>query len=283
MSLKSSRPERYAPGNPKLAEAIARCGKDSGPEARAALLESFTALPLLLAIHELPDDLEPGQGGEATVRFVTAQESGRGRVVCGFSGFQALAAKAPAAVALAVDPASVLDWIVTSGAEGLLLDPAGPSAFLSRGEARELLGLPPPPPPPRRPISLGEQPEGAVREALQLLLEAGRPGDGASIRETRTGMSVLFERAEGDALRMVLGIATLADDERARAQMLFDELAGGAEGQPGDDEAKQEDADWADFEALFGGDVARPAEAAVKVFTWVFGFPPGFELEIDPR
>lgn len=280
MSLKSSRPARHAPGNPRLAKAIARCVREPGPEARSALLESFTALPLLLAIHELPDDLELDGGGLATVRFLTGRDSQGRRALCGFSSYRALAARAPAAVALAVDPASVLDWVVTRGAEGLLLDPAGPSAFLTRDEARQLLGLPPPPPPQRRPVSLGGQPERAVREALQLLREAGRPGDSIWIAETRTGKAVHFERSDDDTLRMVLAVTRLADDERARAALLFDELAGGAEALA---EGALEKPEGADFQALFGGDVTRPAEAAVKVFAWVFGFPPGFELEIEPR
>ena len=40
--------------------------------------------------------------------------------------------------------------------------------------------------------------------------------------------------------------------------------------------------DVAEPQALFCGDPGRAARAAVKVFTWIFGFPAGFALEIEP-
>jgi hypothetical protein len=249
MALKSSNPARRPPANPKLAPAVARFAQDSGRECREELLESLMAGPLLIAIRELPEALDPSQSEAGEVRFVTAEGPDGKRAVCGFSSFGSLAALAPAAVALAVDPASLLDWIVKTGMEGLLLDPQGPSAFITNDVARKVLGLP--------------------------------PGARSAGRSIRTGKSVLFARAENDALRMVLSATALAQDERERARMLYDELAGHADDLPPLDGGAPEREEPADLQALFGGDAARPAKAAIKVFTWVFGFLPGFELEID--
>jgi hypothetical protein len=279
MALKSSSLARQPPANPKLGPAIARFSEDPGRERRGELLESLMEGPLLIAIRELPETLDPSQSEEGRVHFVTAESPDGARVVCGFSSPGSLTALAPAAVALAVDPASLLDWIVETGMEGLLLDPQGPSAFVSHDDARQVLGLPPRARATGRAISLRDGPENAVREALGRLLERGGPEAHASVRETRTDKSVLFSRDGDAALRMVLSGPSLARDERERARMLFDELAGHADELPQLDAAEREEA--TDFQALFSGDAARPAKAAIKVFTWVFGFQAGFELAID--
>jgi hypothetical protein len=278
MALKSSSPARHPPANPKLGPAIARFAEDPGRQQQAKLLECLMAGPLLIAIRELPEALDPSQSEEGRVRFVTAESHDGERVVCGFSSSRSLAALAPAAVALAADPASLLDWIVATGMEGLLLDPQGPSAFISNDAARRVLGLSPRARSAGRSISLRDGPENAMREALERLLEGAGPAADAIVRETRTGKSVLFARAEDGALRMVLSSAALAQDERERARMFFDELAGPADDLPHHDAEKREER--ADFQALFSGDATRPAKAAVKVFTWVFGFQAGFNLEI---
>jgi len=281
MALKSSSPACQPSANPKLGPAIARFAQDPGREQHAKLLECLMAGPLLIAIRELPEVLDPSQSEEAQIRFVTAENPDGERLVCGFSSSRSLAALAPAAVALAVDPASLLDWIVETGMEGLLLDPQGPSAFISNDAARRVLGLRPRSWSPGRSISLGDGPENAMREALERLLERAGPGAHAIAREPLTGKSALFARAEGDALRLVLSSAALAQDERERARMLFDELAGHADDLPPLDAGAAEREEYVDFQALFSGDAIRPARAAIKVFTWVFGFQAGFDLEID--
>jgi len=283
VALKSSSLARQPPGNPKLGSAIARFAEDPGQERHEELLESLMAGPLLIAIRELPEALDPSQGEEGQVRFVTAEGPDGKRVVCGFSGPRSLTALAPAAVALAVDPASLLDWVVETGMEGLLLDPQGPSAFVSNDAARQLLGLPPRARAGGRAISLKVGPENAIREALERLLERTGPEACATIRETRTAKSVHFARDEDATLRLVLRSAELAQDERERARMLFDELAGHADDLPPVDPGAAEQEERADLQALFSGDATRPARAAIKVFTWVFGFQAGFELEIDEQ
>ena len=92
---------------------------------------------------------------------------------------------------------------------------------------------------------------------------------------------MLFARAEGDALMMVLRAGELAQDERERAQMLFDELAGHDDDLPEAEAGAPDREQCADFQALFSGDAGRAAKTAIKIFTWVFGFLPGFELQID--
>ena len=281
MALKSSSPARHPIANPKLGPAITRFAEDPSPEQQAKLLESLMAGPLLIAIQGLPEVLDPSQSEEGQVRFVTAESPDKGRVVCGFSSSQSLTALAPAAVALAVDPASLLDWIVETGMEGLLLDPKGPSAFISNDAARRVLGLPPRARSVGRSASFQDGPENAMCEALERLLERDGPEAQAMVRETRTGKSVLFARAEDGALRMVLSGAALAQDERERARMLFDALAGHADDLPPLDANGTEQEERADFQALFNGDATRPARAAIKIFTWVFGFQAGFDLEIE--
>jgi hypothetical protein len=279
MALKSSSLARQPASNPKLGPAISRFSENSSRERRGELLESLMAGPLLIAIRELPEALDPSESEEGRVRFITAENPDGARVVCGFSSPRALTALAPAAVCLAVDPASLLDWIVETGMEGLLLDPQGPSAFVSNDDARQVLGLPPRPRAAGRAMSLRDGPENAMHEALRRLLEGGGPEAHATVRETRTGKCVLFSKDGDGALRMVLSGGALAQDERERARMLFDELAGHADELPPVDAAQREE--WTDFQAIFSGDAARPAKAAIKIFTWVFGFQAGFELEID--
>ena len=89
---------------------------------------------------------------------------------------------------------------------------------------------------------------------------------------------MLFRKAADDVLVMVLAGQRLADDERTRAGMFFAQLAGDDDLPPAENATAEVSPD---FVAMFTGDTARPAEAAVKIFAWVFGFPPGFELEVD--
>lgn len=281
MSLKSSNPARHAPANPKLGAAIVRYHGEPSRKHRAEMLECLMAGPLLLAIHELPDGFDCSETDEAQLRFVVADWQAAGRVVCGFSSPATLAAKLPAAVGLSMDPVSVLDWIVASGAEGLLLDPSGTPAFVTNDDAREILGLPNRPDTAPRSASPLDESVKSIREGIGRLLEAGATSGRATIREPRTGKAICFERIDADAVKMVLTASSLAEDERARATMLFEQLAGGVEDLPEFEADKAESPITADYQALFCGDPDRPARAGVKVFTWVFGFPPGFALEID--
>lgn len=268
-----------APAPSKLATALERLRDEPSRARRAELLAVLRDGPVLLGVRELPEGFEPAQGDEAQLRLVTAEVPGEGSMLCGFSSPDALGARAPAALPLAVEATTLAEWMLARDLPGLLLDPGGAATVLSRDEARGLLGLPPLT--PRRSISLGDAPENAVRAALEDLLNR----EGAShveLREARTGKSLRFERAEDGLLRLVVPGASLSGDERARAEMLFDELAGAAGDLPEIEPEKPQEDDLApDFQALFGGDLERPARAAVKVFTWVFGFPPGFAVEAE--
>lgn len=279
MSLKSSNRARRPEGNPKLAAAIARCQQRPGPEPRAALLSRLMAAPLLIAIHDLPEGIRSEPEGVTTVRFLQQERGEGGRVVCAFSSPEALAALAPSAVGLSVDPATVLDWLIAGGCDGLLLDPAGPSAFVSSDDAHELLGLPRRAEGRRR-SAVRQESEQVLQDGLSQLLAAGNACPQAIFRETTTSKSLQFERSDADGVRMVLAGGSLAADERARAEVLFDEFAGGADDLPPLEDAAPA-APAGDFAALFSGDLARPTQAAIKVFTWVFGFPPGFILEVE--
>ncbi len=277
MSLKSSNRARRPTGNPRLAAAIARCKGSPTPEKRSELLGRLMAAPLLVAIHDLPEEI--GRGGETAVRFLVQVRAEGGIVVCGFSSHESLSAMAPSAVGFSIDPATLLDWLIASDCEGLILDPAGASAFVSNDDARQLLGL------PRR--ARGSRRAGVFRgtekllhDALERLLGDSEHHRLAIVREPATAKSLRFERGEGDSIRLVLATAPLAVDERERAGVLFEEFAGGAddlpplEGAPGPAAAE-------DFVALFSGDLVRPIQAGIKIFTWVFGFQPGIALEIE--
>jgi hypothetical protein len=279
MSLKSSNRARRPEGNPKLAAAIARCPGRPTPEQRATLRRRLMAAPLLIAIHDLPEGIAASPEGETTVRFLQEDRGEDERVLCGFTSPESLAAKAPTAVGLSIDPATLLDWLIAGGFEGLLLDPAGPSAFVSHDDAREILGL------PRRAdgghrATVRPESEQVVHDGLERLLSEAGAHRLAIVREATTGKSLRFERGDGDTLQMVLPADSLAIDERERAEVLFEEFAGGADDLPPLDEPADGKPDT-DFVALFSGDLVRPTRAAGKVFTWVFGFPPGFRLEID--
>jgi hypothetical protein len=236
------------------------------------------AAPLLLAVEDLSQPLASGPDGATPLRFLSEARSEGERVLCGFSSHESLAARAPSAIGLGVDPATVLDWLVESGCEGLLLDPAGPSAFVSHDDARELLGLPRRAQDGRRGAPRPEC-EDTLRAGLGKLLAAEDGTSAALVRERSTGKALRFERGEGDTLRLVLDGAPLAADERARAAVLFEEFAGGADDLPPLDDAPAPEpaSNWI---ALFSGDLERPTRAGVKVFSWVFGFPPGFALDV---
>ena len=90
MSLKSSNPARRPAGNPRLAAAIARCKGSPTPEKRSELLERLMAAPLLVALHDLPEEI--GRGGETAVRFLVQVRAEGGIVVCGFSSHESLSA-----------------------------------------------------------------------------------------------------------------------------------------------------------------------------------------------
>jgi hypothetical protein len=277
MALKSYDPRRHPGGNSKLGPALARFAEDPTRRHRAEMLESLLAGPLLIALDGLPCDFDPDESAEGRICFITAEGPRKRRAICGFSSAAALVAKAPAAVALAVDPTSLLSWIVEMDLEGLLLDPRGASAFVSNGDARGLLGL------PRksgrgRSISLAGGSDERAREALEGLQKDADSNARILLREPRTGKSVLFRKASDDGLLMVLAGQRLADDERTRAGMFFAQLAGDDDLPPAENATAEASPD---FVAMFTGDTARPAEAAVKIFAWVFGFPPGFELEVD--
>ncbi len=277
------------PANTKLGNAIVRYAGDPKPEHRAALLKALLAGPLLMAIKELPEGFDPAANEEGAVRFVSAEVPGAGeaearRVLCGFSDIGALRAKAPAGVWVMFDPLVVLQWIVDTDMDGLLLDPdakaKGAPALVSNDDARSVLRL------PRRgrsgrALSLGEEPENAIHDAVARLLERSDLDSHVIIKEAKTGKFVLFARAIDDSVMMVVRASSLARDELERTRMLFDELAGDAEDLDGAPGAGEEGEDWADFQALFSGDIGQAAKAALKIFTWAFGFPPGFKLEIE--
>jgi hypothetical protein len=271
---------RGANGSGPLREALARCAAGPGVEARRELHASLRAGPLYLALRELPKDL-----GEAAltperpmaVEFVTHEGPDGGRVLAGFSDPEAVAARAPAAVSLSVSPVAVLGWIADAGFCGILLDPGGAQVFVSRDEALEILGRVA----PRRQgrsLSLDVEPERRVREALEQLLAEGEHGARLSVQEPRTGKLVTFTRCGAADLLFVVPGDRLSPDERARAGLMFEELTGmaGADDEDGLPPAPVP----VEPQALFCGDPGRAARAAVKAFTWIFGFPAGFALEI---
>jgi len=284
MALKSSNPKRHPSAGPRLARALAR--RVSHPEgaSQADLLEALMAGPVLIGLREMPLAFEPARGEEAIVQLVTEPvplaDGDEERVVCGFADTRSLADLAPTAVPLAVDPAALLEWIAASALAGLLLDPRGARVLVSQADACRMLGLPVRSA-RRRSTSVDAGTETAAGEALERLLTRA-PGARTTFREPRTGKSVSFERTE-DGLRMALAAAALAPDELERAGLLLEGLAGGLEGLPDLPDDKDEDlpAASADPVALFSGDTERPVRAAMKVFGWVYGFLPGFALEIE--
>lgn len=284
MPLNPFDPEREAPENARLRKAVARLRDDPTLENRATVHKHLAAGPLLVALRELPRGVgsQPGGlAGELRVELVTAEGPEKKPVVAGFTDSDAVAAKAPSAVWLAIAPRALLHWILEEEIEGLLLNPGGASAFVSREAIYPILGLERPKRRAGKPLSISAEPENTMREALGQLIESGEPGAFLIAREPRTGKFVRFSPEAGGALLMDVPAEILGRDEHKRAQMMFDELAGYAEGAPA---AQDEDGGEAvQFVALFSGDVGHAAKAALKVFTWVFGFPTDFELEIEER
>ncbi|MDH3213267.1 MAG: SseB family protein [Myxococcales bacterium] len=283
MSFKPFDSGRNPPENAPLRKAIAKLSAEPTPENRAAVHAGLTAGPLLIALRELPKEVGPDPQaltGDIPIQFVTSKAPGGAPVLAAFTDAEAVAKRAPAGVWLGVAPLELLNWIVEEGFEGLMLNPEGPSAYISRDAVLRLLGMEDRVPRSGRSLSISKGPENAIRDALTGLQEDAHPPAFVIAREPRTGKSVRFSPEADGALRMDLTAAELDSGERTRAQLMFDELAGGADDLPPQEQGPEAEAPAA-YVAIFAGDVGRAAKAAVKVFTWVFGFPPNFELRIE--
>jgi hypothetical protein len=263
-----------------LRELLEQHAEDPSAESRCRLLECLREGNILLGLRELPRDLgaDPDAlGRELPVRFLTHEGAEGETLLAGFSDAAALSARAPAAVGLAIDTRAVLDWIFEAGLAGIALDPSGACACISRDDVLELLGLGDYKRSRGRALSMRDGPEPRVRDALARLLESDADPTRLVLKEPRTGRLLRFERSEGETLLLTVPAETLGRDEFARTRLLFDELAGLPE-----DESQTADRDLepTDLQALFTS--AEPAaQAAVKVFTWAFGFPSDFELEVS--
>jgi hypothetical protein len=276
--------ERKPPENAPLRRAIAKLVSDPTPENRAAVHAALVAGPLLIALRELPKEMgcDPqALAGDIPIQFVTSKAPGGRPVLAAFTDAQAVAKRAPAGVWLGVAPLALLNWIVEEGLEGLMLNPDGVSTTLSRDAVLRILGMEDRVPRSGRSLSISEEPENAIREALTRLQDGAGPTGCVIAREPRTGKYVRFTPDLDGALRMDLAAAELDGDERTRARLMFDELAGGADDLPpleGDGNSHEAPAAYM---AIFAGDAGHAAKAALKVFTWIFGFPPNFELRIE--
>jgi hypothetical protein len=284
MSFNPFDSERKPPENAPLRRAIAKLAADPTPENRAAVHASLMAGPLLIALRELPKEIGSDPEvltGDIPIQFVTSKAPGGRPVLAAFTDAEAVARRAPAGVWLAVAPFALLNWIVEEGLEGLVLNPDGVSATISRDAVLRMLGMEDRVHRSGRSLSISEEPENAIREALARLQDGSHPTGFVIAREPRTGKCVRFSRDPDGALRMDLTAAELDGDERTRARLMFDELAGGADDLPPPEGDGENDAAPAAYVAIFAGDVGRAAKAALKIFTWVFGFPPSFELRIE--
>jgi hypothetical protein len=266
--------------NPRLRDAIARHQARLTPETRAQLHECLLAGPLLVALRELPKQPEAGAqapAGEMPVEFVTHPGPDGGRILAGFSDPEAVTARAPAAVWFATEPRSILTWLVEEGLGGLLLNPQGPSAFVSGEDLLRMLARVDSRPRQRGALAGSHESENRIRGALERLLDAGVADDGITLEEPRTGRRVQFAGTPDGSLLMVVSRADLASDELERARLMFHELAGLDDDAP----SAGEDPEPGDFQAIFSGDAGHAAKAALKVFTCVFGFPAGFDLDVS--
>ena len=276
--------ERKPPENAPLRRAIAKLASDPTPESRAAVHASLVAGPLLIALRELPKEMGSDPQvltGDIPIQFVTAKAPGGRPVLAAFTDAEAVAKRAPAGVWLGVAPLALLNWIVEEGLGGLILNPDGVSATISRDAVLRILGMEDRVPRSGRSLSISEKPENAIREALTRLQDGAGPTRFVIAREPRTGKYVRFSPDPDGSLRMDLTAAELDGDERTRARLMFDELAGGADDLPSLDGDGENPEAPAAYMAIFAGDVGHAAKAALKVFTWVFGFPPSFELRIE--
>ena len=276
--------ERKPPENAPLRRAIAKLASNPTPESRAAVHASLVAGPLLIALRELPKEIGSDPQvltGDIPIRFVTSKAPGGHPVLAAFTDAEAVAKRAPAGVWLGVAPLALLNWIVEEGLEGLMLNPDGVSATISRNAVLRILGMEDRVPQSGRSLSISEEPENAIREALTRLQDGAGSTGFVIAREPRTGKCVRFSPDPDGALRMDLTASELDSDERTRARLMFDELAGGADDLPPLDGDGENDEAPAAYVAIFAGDAGRAAKAALKIFTWVFGFPPHFELRIE--
>ena len=233
---------------------------------RAELAACLREGPLLLALRELPaggsEEIEPR---EWTIRFVSSRELEGATWLCVFADAESAGASAPGAVWIALEPAALLRFVRGSGYAGLLLEPRAAALRWTVEELEELL-IEPDRTPRRRPaLSLSEEPENAVREALERL--AQRPYDAACarVRESRTGKHVQFALTPDGALMLDLPRAQLGLDEAERARILLDDLSGNADAEGGDEL----------LQALFCDDLGRAAKATLKILHLGLRIPAG--------
>ena len=277
---------RNPPANAALRRALTKLASEPSVAHRVALHPLLTAGPLLVALRELPRNLggDPrALAGELPIRFVTHEGANGTCLLAAFTGVDAVAARAPAGVWLAVAPLAVLGWIAEECLDGLILDPDGPAAVVTRDEVLAILGYESSERAAPQAHPVGAESETELREALGKLLSGEARLSFLVVKERRTGKFVRFTPDPNGALMLDIPVKSLSGDELQRANLLFEELSGGAERLP--DPVERPDGEPAPepahLLALFSGDVGYAAKAAFKIFTWVFGFPDGVELSIE--
>lgn len=283
---------QHLPENPPLRQALARLSKRGSGENRARVYEHLLSGPILVAIAELPScTANAGPGALATerelpVRFATARGPGGALALAVFTDAAAVAARNPSSIWLAIEPRTLLVWVANENLGGLVVNPQGLSAFIPRDDVLELAGLRV----PRRVRGAAHRgtrgPETSIRRALDSLYDASNPHVFLILEEQTTKKSVQFARALDGSVTLDVFTSKLTKGEIRRAKQMFDGIAGYV-----DEPCAFEDpsgplhagAEIANFKAIFSGDPALATKSAMKIFTWVFGFPPSFDLRVEMR
>ena len=292
---------QHHPENIPLRRALTRLATQRSRENRARVYEHLLNGPILVAITELPREPAPRRSGlEAScdscildnplpLRFATARGPSEERALAVFSDPAAVAARDPSSVWLAIEPHTLLHWIAHSDCGGMVLNPQGLSAFVPRADIEELAGL-------RSPSQSGgsqarrrASTESAILGALNHLYDDENPRAFLVLAEEKTKKAVQFARALDGSLTLDVFASSLTGAEIGRARQIFAGIEGyvGELPEPARDPGAIGGIDsrtnTADFKAIFRGDVAHATQSAMKIFTWVYGFPPSFDLNIEMR
>ncbi len=110
-----------------------------------------------------------------------------------------------------------------------------------------------------------------------------------NLEEQKTKKSVQFARALDGSVTLEVFTSKMTKDEIRRAQQMFNGIADYVDEPSAFDDLAGTSAELhgapeiAYFKAILSGDPALATASAMKIFTWVYGFPSSFDLGIEMR
>lgn len=270
-------------GNPALRKAIADLVEDPSPEKRAALYHCLTNGPLLIAVREIPDSLSEGfqiLSEGITIDFLTSEgDEGDSPVILTFTDQDALNARVPGSPFLALDPETVLNWVLEEGYSGIIINPDGPWAGIPRDDIEDLLGISEKGPHGGR-IFTCTDPIGAIQHALTKLINRVNPDAFIYVTDEKTKKYFQFTGSAADPIILDVPIENLASSEFHLAELLFRKMGGAV---PPASFVKHPTGKKVSFRLDLEHDVSKATQVSLDMIRRVFRRPPDSTLIIEER